>query len=558
MKKFCFAACIFACVLSCALAQKETDGLVYYQSFDNMKIDKEKVKERLANSITYQTIFQPAHSEGLRGKALDLTENVPFRIPLCLTEQECPSYDENGSFSIQVWVSTLPGAQQGTPIMSNKRTGTTTWTDLPLPDTRDSAGWSIGTRENGAWSWNISDGRYAYNYEPTAERQAINDGRWHQITISVDRERNEMWMFLDGRNVAIYQLREGRPLGSAATARKTVVGGAPFLLDSDNVQGEWHAFNGKVDQVKLWSRPVSAAEVRADYEKYFPSATNPPAARKPESLKVQIWNIWGGGHRLGRHVGVKRVAEVLKRENADIIGVIETYGSGAVLADSLGYYYYLIGRNLSILSRYPIENTIKLQASPWNAGGTLIDLGDNQKIAFFDIWLDWQPNTMSYREMNDKKAIKAYEEGEKKSRLAQIDAILKEIAPYTENSDKVPVITGGDFNSLSHLDVNKRTSLVRNGVVFDSPVSESMIRAGYTDSFRERHPDPLITPGNTWSPVRGNEPGLVASGDIPIERIDYLYYKGEKLTLYHSEALNHHPIFWPSDHGSVVSSFYLE
>jgi len=502
---------------------KETEPF-YYQSFDNMTIDKEKMRKDAG--FYMRALFQPVYSEGVSGQALDLTENIPFRIPYVIDPESCPSYDENSSFAIQVWIQTLRGARQGTPVMSNKHAE-----DL------DSVGWCIGTQQNGAWFWNISDGKTIYSYEPTAERQAINDGEWHQIVVSIERNKQEMWMYLDGKNVAIYRLETRTAqgtlhLGSVATSLRTVIGGSDEYAEPEHnaSRGEWMAFNGKVDEVKIWAHPITAAEVSANYSQHKLSL---PVTHTitPDRLKVQVWNIWHGGRRNGLHVGVARTARILKDENADLIGLIETYGSGAILADSLGYYFYLLSSNLSIMSRYPIIETIKIYES-FFSGGALLDLSNNQKLAFFDTWLWYADNERRHRE---------------------IISILSEMKPFIDRADDTPVIMVGDFNTHSHLDVPEAEAS-------KLPVTMEVLNAGFGDSYRIVHPDPIVSPGFTWTPLYNEQPIIESRGTIEnlYRRIDFIFYKGKKLDLSYSAKLDHHPVFWPSDHGSVVSWFYLD
>lgn len=512
-------------------------GLVYYQSFDRIpEAEIRRSAEAAHRSPSYFLVHTSTYSKGLAGNALDLTDEVAFRIPLSLEASDCPAFGENDSFSLQVWVRTKPGAPQGTPILTNQATGTP-----------GAPGWCIGTQENGAWYLALSDGESTYTYEPTARRQAINDGRWHQLTLSVDKAREEAWMYLDGRNVAIYQIKGLKSLESTV---RTVIGGSDENQDWE-CRGEWMAFNGQIDETRFWNRPLSASEVTESYRRFFPlpSSVEPET---PQRLKVQVWNIWHGGHRFGKQVGVQRVIDVLKRENADVIGLVETYGSGAIIADSLGYYFYLISSNLSILSRYPIEETIPV-FKPFNAGGAFIRLSEQQKIAFFDIWLHYLPDITDLNK--GKAAIRKYEAEETQTRLPEIRTILKEIEPQLAASEQTPVLLVGDFNVDSHLDWTEETRPLHSGVKVRLPVSEEVVKAGFHDSFRELSPDVRVNPGTTWSP-------LINLGADPVscipQRIDFIYYKGSKMIPFRSEALRHHPVGWPSDHGSVVTSFYLK
>jgi len=93
----------------------------FYESFDHSKVDIDSVKYKLKSTYSLLKIEQPVYTKGLVGKALNLTSSAPLRIPLCLEKAQCPSYDKEHSFSIQVWVQTLNGAQQGTPVMTNNK-----------------------------------------------------------------------------------------------------------------------------------------------------------------------------------------------------------------------------------------------------------------------------------------------------------------------------------------------------------------------------------------------------------------------------------------------------
>ncbi len=508
---------------------------VYYQSFDiPSAFAIQKGIDAITGSADLKLVYQPSFCKGLKGSALDLTANVPFRIPFFLEESQTPSYDSLASFSLQIWLQTEKSASQGTPIMSNKKS-----------NDRTSPGWILGTKENGAWYWNMSDGHTQFDYEPTQQRQAINDGKWHQLTISVDREKNELRLYFDGKNVAIYNIPG---LKSMKNKLRTAIGGSDEYTDWGS-RGEWMAFNGRIDEVQLWDYPLTSQEVEQSYQQFFPLSTR--NAITPDRIKVQVWNIWHGGHRYGQSVGVERTIDVLKRENADIIGLIETYGSGAIIADSLGYYFYLISSNLSILSRYPIEKTIPV-FKPFNSGGAVIDLGNYQKITFFDIWLHYLPNMCEL--VKGSRVLESFQKEELKTRASEINAILKEIRPWIDEADKSPVIMVGDFNSDSHLDWSETYKTVHQGMVIPFPVSISMEKTGFRDSYRQLHPNVFTSPGHTWSPLIN--PAAKQPDCIPC-RIDYIYYKGKKLVPYFSAAIDHHPVFWPSDHGSVVTSFYL-
>ncbi|HEY9257001.1 LamG-like jellyroll fold domain-containing protein, partial [Chitinophaga sp.] len=287
----------------------------YVLDFD--KNNFKEVRTPAADAVYTVDMQQSQFSTGLSGYALDLSANAILRRPVKVDKAALPSFNEKSSFSVQIWVKTLPGALMGTPVMGNKKSG-----DF------NTAGWQIYSQENGAWAFILQDGKNRYDYKPTAERQKINDGRWHQIAFTVNRSKREVWMYLDGKNVAIYNTPGA---GSFESEQATVVGGSDEKWEyASNAQ--WDAFNGFIDDVKIWDQAITPETVHQQYVNYFPEASGnePPA---PRQLKVLSWNIWHGGHRYGQYVGLQRLIEMIKSTNADVVGLIETYGSGEAIAD---------------------------------------------------------------------------------------------------------------------------------------------------------------------------------------------------------------------------------
>ena len=66
-------------------------------------------------------LMRQQFSEGLKDYALDLSENAMYRRPWILDTLLAKKINTDGSFSVQVWVKTIPGATQGTPIIGNKK-----------------------------------------------------------------------------------------------------------------------------------------------------------------------------------------------------------------------------------------------------------------------------------------------------------------------------------------------------------------------------------------------------------------------------------------------------
>jgi hypothetical protein len=239
--------------------------------------------------------------------------------------------------------------------------------------------------------------------------------------------------------------------------------------------------------------------------------------------------------------------DVIRSSGADIVSMQETYGSGAKIADALGYYFYLRSTNLSIMSRYPITETLEGDA-PFYNGGAYIKISDQQQIAFFTNWLnypyDYWEMMEKHQPINPDSLVVHMEKGN----TGRLRSILKTIQPYTTNAAKIPVVFCGDFNTGSHLDWIAATKKFNNGYVVPFPTGLVLYAAGYKDAFRQVHPDPLKERGITWTPQFPN-----AFKD----RIDYIYYKGDQLQPLTAKTITTHPVKYPSDHAALVVEFKI-
>ena len=523
---------ILALILGQREAQAQEPG--YQLNFDNFSF-KEHITPK--DSAYYAVDLQQSqYAKGLTGKALDLSANAILRRPVKLDKGALPEFSEKASFSVQIWVKTIANARMGTPIMGNK-----------IAEDGATIGWQIYTQENGAWALLLNDGKQRYDYKPTAERQRINDGNWHQLLFTVKRETHEAWIYLDGKNIAIYNTPG---LGSLESKYSTVVGGSDEKWEYGS-NAQWNAFNGFIDEVKVWNRAISSAEVQKQYLQFFPNVIKEEIAA-PAHLKVFSWNVWHGGHRYGQAVGLERLIETIKSTNPDIVGLIETYGSGAVIADSLGYYFYLISANLSIMSRYPIEETIR-EFRPSNFGGVVLKLSPDKKMIYLNTWLDYLPDVDASIRQEKKNAQTLIKE-EGPTRHAEIKEILKKIDPYLKNAERLPVIMAGDFNMGSHLDWTEETKALHYGLVVEWPESLEMLKAGFTDSYRKLHVNPLSNPGLTWGVRAAPTTDLYGLRD----RIDFIYYKGKGLNPIESRVIDYHPVMFPSDHAALMTVFELK
>lgn len=268
-----------------------------------------------------------------------------------------------------------------------------------------------------------------------------------------------------------------------------------------------------IDNLRIWNSTLSSEEILNSYSTYF-KPEHPKLAEKIDSLTTGVWNIHHGGtHKTINEDGWDsrvRIAEILKEEDVDIIMMQETYSNGDYIAAELGYYFattidwdYLNqGSNVSILSRYPIEELSVPEDAAFMNIAAKLQIAENQKIYVMSNWYG----------MNQFSTVFNFHQ----------DIIL--------GAKNIPVLFGGDFNAVPYSDGG------------DSPASIALLEAGFTDAYRSFYPNVNNYPGPTHTSGR---------------RIDQLYFKGKGMINTSTKIISDWPDGFPSDHALIISKFIL-
>lgn len=206
----------------------------------------------------------------------------------------------------------------------------------------------------------------------------------------------------------------------------------------------------------------------------------------------------------------------------------------------------IIGTNLSIISRYPIEEIYDIYDS-FKCSAATIRLSKKQKINLINLWLNWTPLTDQQIRI-DKIPIEQIIKDEWTTRATELQDILK-LSEFMRNDEETPMIICGDFNSGSHLDWTEAAKELYYGYVFPWPTSLMMEEYGFKDSYRELYPDPVKNTCLTWSPF--------SKSDLQY-RIDFIYYKGKGIRAVRSGMIDKHPVRFPSDHAAMITEFQLD
>lgn len=308
----------------------------------------------------------------------------------------------------------------------------------------------------------------------------------------------------------------------------------------------------------------------------------------PNALTVMAWNIWGRAnlnpvYTIDGVTARQRVIDIIQDSEADIVCMIETYGSAATIAKALDYHYYTpsSGANLTIFSRYPLHDMgTTTGLSSFSFIHATVTLPCGQQVRVHNIWLTsagMHIQAVRGKEVTDAKIV-----SEDNRRKKMLDGLFKDAAFKADiaRADQVPMVVAGDFNWVSHLDYNDATKAagLHNGRILAVPTSRLMAEGGFLDTYRACHPfTSEKVAGYTWTTVgedwmwSGSKGLFVPSPQKTgaayrglYGRIDYIYSQGKMLTPQSSEVITHHrsnakvdfPHF-PSDHAAVVTRFKL-
>lgn len=471
---------------------------------------------------------------GVSGKAFNLGPDAGVRQVMVARQ---PLTGKEEGFTVTVWVKGERESSEPYDILSSLE-----------KKEEQFEGWKIGITARGGWEFTVRTAHASYSYSTTA-RQTLRDGDWHLLVVTYHNRAKELRFYYDGNLKAIYRA-DG--IEGFYAPQEMIIGGSidsEYFFRNKNWGVYWDSFNGQIDDVKLYAGALTAADIARHYQETSGKKTAPPpTGTLPGLFKVTAFNIWHGAKEFGRETGKKILIDMLRNMNADAYTLVETYGSGADIADALGYYLYLISSNLSIISRYPFTETYNLSQS-FNSGAAQVQLSNGKRVNLVCLWLDYRPSLLSNGLDNEKgMSKKEFLAEDNKRRGSEIRLILSDIQQQIKLRDSIPLIIGGDFNSGSHLDWIEKTRSLHRGYTMPWPVSIAMQQAGFRDSFREIHPDPLKTPGTTFSDL------------FPMwvkDRIDYIYYTGKALQAIESEVINTHPIRFPSDHAAVSTVFRI-
>ncbi|MGZ6546311.1 MAG: endonuclease/exonuclease/phosphatase family protein [Actinomycetota bacterium] len=281
--------------------------------------------------------------------------------------------------------------------------------------------------------------------------------------------------------------------------------------------------------------------------------SGPASAATPLDLRVMEFNIEYGG----TVVSFDSIVRAVQAADADVVGVEEGFGNVPRLADALGYPYYNV--RLQVISRLPL-----IDAPGGNGLYLFVETAPGQVVALANVHLPAGPYSPNLVRRGAKRSTIL--EIERRVRVPAVEPAVTALTGLVEQG--IPAMLLGDFNTPSRLDWTPETVGLREQIRYpvNWPTSRYVEDAGFVDSYRAAHPDPVANPGLTWPSGRPHPPGVWSPGpNAPADRIDFIYTAGDVQTL-GSDVVGESggpdvsiavdP--WGTDHRAVVSELSVQ
>lgn len=288
------------------------------------------------------------------------------------------------------------------------------------------------------------------------------------------------------------------------------------------------------------------------------AASVSPAAHTHGSvvLRVMTYNMaggeWGWEHGPASSQTAPQeqgVVDAIRAANADVVGLQEPFGRTRLIARMLGPGWYAYPR-LHTVSRYPI-----LEPGGAKSVYAYIQIAPGRVVAMLNTHLPSAP--YGPYGVRDGKSLARILHNENVGRIPWMKPILAAARPLIAAG--VPTILTGDFNSPSWRDWTPAVVHAR-GLPYSVrwPVSLAIEQAGFRDTYRQLHPNPIKSLGFTWP---SGYPLFQHSAPKYSDRIDIVWAGGPAKALrsqivgYPGSPYTDIPVKpWVSDHRAVVTT----
>lgn len=329
-------------------------------------------------------------------------------------------------------------------------------------------------------------------------------------------------------------------------------------------------------------------------------ANDRPRHPRPRNLSVLQFNIWMGGQHVAG--GQQGIVDTVAASAPDVVTLSETTPErveqlvAGLRKYGLRYRDNHVNSDNAIITRHPIVDSAELPS--WSKA--VIDLG-GVRVAVYSGHLEYQwyatylprgygagvpepgeTSAWGWDEIpsgpvTDLDLILRVNEAS--GRTANTRQMIKDAA--AERAAGHLVVAAGDFNEPSHLDWvdATRDRFDHHGLTIPWQTTTALAHAGFRDTYRELHPNPVTHPGFTWP---SDNPGAdvdqltwTPKADER-DRIDYVFYRpdarlrlesstivGPSSSIVRSQRVEEtgrdrfiEPTWvWPTDHKALLTRF---
>ena len=257
----------------------------------------------------------------------------------------------------------------------------------------------------------------------------------------------------------------------------------------------------------------------------------------------------------GTTIDFAKIVEAIQKADPDVVALEEAEGNTGKVAEALGWPYH--SDRTQLVSKLPIID-------PPGARGrySFIEVRPGEVVAVSNVHLPSDP--YGPYDVRDGKSAADVAKLEEATRMPMLQERLDVLPDLVERD--IPTFLTGDFNSPSHLDWTEAAVGLRPQVKYAMawPVSTAIAAAGFRDSYRELHPDPVADPGLTWWAARPVVDDYPAPTE-PQDRIDVIYAAGPSTTddirivgEQGGPQVDIEVDPWGTDHRGVVGTFTVD